>query len=86
MYILYYLDINECTRVFKICSKLTNSYCFNNNGSYECKCNTGYEKINDRCEGYNIAKYLYYILFFIYYTIYTILYYVSIIIFLRMYY
>ena len=56
LYIPDYLDINECSTDFKICSNLTNSYCFNNNGNYECKCNTGYEKINDICEGYNITQ------------------------------
>ena len=43
----------------------TNSYCFNYNSGYECKCATGYEKINDICEGYIITQYLYYILNFI---------------------
>ena len=68
LYILDYLDINECSKDFKICSNLTNSHCFNNNSGFECKCNTGYEKINDKCEGYNITQYLYFILYFIYYT------------------
>ena len=69
IYILDNLDINECEKDLKLCSKLTNSYCFNNNGSYECKCNSGYANRNARCEGYNIIQYLYFILYFIYYTI-----------------
>ena len=65
-YIPDYLDINECVKDVNICSKLTNSYCVNYNRGYECKCNTGYEKINDTCSGYNISQYLYYILYFLY--------------------
>ena len=67
LYIPDYLDINECSKDFKICSMLTNSYCFNYNSSYECKCNTGYEKINDICEGYNITQYI--ILYIIFYLL-----------------
>ena len=59
MYI--YIDINECVKDVNSCSKLKNSYCINYNSSYGCKCNTGYEKINHTCEGYNITQYLYYI-------------------------
>ena len=53
LYISAYLDINECDQHNNTCSNLKYSYCFNYNGNYECKCNTGYEKINDICKGYN---------------------------------
>ena len=78
LYISNYLDINECSKDLKICSNLTNSYCFNFNGNYDCKCNAGYVKMKDTCEGYNITQYLY-IIFYLLYNI--IIQYVSIILF-----
>jgi hypothetical protein len=38
-------DVNECTDNLTICNTIPNSQCNNMNGSYECNCVTGYEKL-----------------------------------------
>jgi hypothetical protein len=45
-------DVNECTDNLTICNTIPNSQCNNMNGSYECNCVTGYQKLtNGNCQG-----------------------------------
>ena len=45
-------DVNECTDNLTICNAFPNSQCNNLNGSYECNCVTGYQKLaNGNCQG-----------------------------------
>ena len=45
-------DVNECTDNLTICNAVPNSQCNNLNGSYECNCVTGYQKLaNGNCQG-----------------------------------
>ena len=46
---LIIIDINECTTGRAECDN--NSVCENTNGGYNCKCNQGYTKMNERCVG-----------------------------------
>ena len=48
-------DINECDEGKFVCSQ--NEICQNNDGSYDCICNPGYERSKDLgCIGKNIPK------------------------------
>jgi hypothetical protein len=38
-------DVNECTDNLNICNAVPNSQCNNLNGSYECNCVSGYQKL-----------------------------------------
>lgn len=50
--LLFILDINECVRGNHTCDKRPGaSTCTNTNGSYTCKCNTGYEGNGHICKG-----------------------------------
>jgi hypothetical protein len=43
---------NECTDNLNICNAVPNSQCNNLNGSYECNCVSGYQKLaNGNCQG-----------------------------------
>jgi hypothetical protein len=45
-------DVNECTDNLNICNAVPNSQCNNLNGSYECNCVSGYQKLaNGNCQG-----------------------------------
>ena len=46
-------DINECTEGNFTCPN--NSHCFNIDGSYRCRCNRGYQNIDDSCVGECLA-------------------------------
>ena len=51
-------DVNECTDNLTICNTIPNSQCSNMNGSYECNCDTGYEKLtNGNCQGRLLLHY-----------------------------
>ena len=51
-------DVNECTDNLTICITIPNSQCNNLNGSYECNCVTGYEKLtNGNCQGRLLLQY-----------------------------
>ena len=41
-------DINECIEETDDCSE--NAICINNQGSYECQCNSGYEGDGKTCD------------------------------------
>ena len=44
-------EVNECTDNLTICNTIPNSQCNKVNGSYECNCVTGYEKLtNGSCQ------------------------------------
>ena len=52
---LYYfdvlLDIDECSTGVHNCTQ--NQQCVNRPGDYECECVSGYELVNEICEGNN---------------------------------
>ena len=51
VYILLFLDIDECAAQVNPCDALANSACKNTNGSYNCQCNDGFVKNGPNCEG-----------------------------------
>ena len=58
--------INECEQTTDICSNIPNSNCIDTINSYECICKSGYEMVDEMCDGYIELQYLYYILHRIY--------------------
>ena len=45
----HYIDINECSTGVHNCTQ--NQQCVNRPGDYECECVSGYELVNETCEG-----------------------------------
>ena len=41
------IDIDECSTTLHNCS--TSEICVNMNGTFDCPCRSGYERINERC-------------------------------------
>ena len=48
-------DVDECS-MSNNCSQITNSWCDNTPGSYQCLCQRGYIQENDTCSGMYIAE------------------------------
>ncbi len=48
MFFVLYLDTDECKNP-EVCGE--NSVCVNTEGSFDCVCAVGYEKVNDQCVG-----------------------------------
>ena len=46
---LHFADIDECFEGSFTCNE--NAECFNNDGSYDCFCNPGYEGDGQQCSG-----------------------------------
>ena len=46
-----YLDIDECSSGTASC--MENSVCVNQDGSYACVCDTGYDYVDGKCTGKN---------------------------------
>lgn len=44
-----FVDINECDATEDVCTSIEE--CINTEGSYFCRCVTGYQSINDTCQG-----------------------------------
>ena len=43
-------NIDECTETEEICGSTLAGFCFDNEGSYECQCNDGFEIVDDMCK------------------------------------
>ncbi|ESO85672.1 hypothetical protein LOTGIDRAFT_107831, partial [Lottia gigantea] len=43
-------NVDECQQT-TTCNSVPNSKCEDLQGSFNCKCNAGYVKVNDKCEG-----------------------------------
>ena len=56
---LWVADIDECTQDGSDVCPDTNDNCVNSNGSFECHCNQGYERVtpNSNCTGNQLISY-----------------------------
>ena len=54
-YVVFSIDIDECTTRTHRCD--TNSTCINVDGSYTCKCNSGYNGDGFNCTGKEYNSY-----------------------------
>ena len=50
IYILLFLDIDECAAQVNPCDAVVNSECENTDGSYNCQCKDGFVKNGANCQ------------------------------------